>query len=72
MSGAINSSFDIRLRAVRAVLDEQLPVTIVAQAYGTDRSTVHRWIARFQTHDEQGLVRRPANGRPRKLADLDH
>jgi transposase len=72
MSGAINSSFDIRLRAVRAVLDERLPVTVVAQAYGMDRTTVHRWIARFQTQKELGLVRRPGNGRPRKVAQLDH
>lgn len=72
MSGATNSSFDIRLRAVHAVVDEHLPVTVVAQAYRTDRSTVHRWIARFRAHDEQGLVRRPGNGRPRKLAELDY
>ena len=38
MSGAVYSTYDIRVRAVHAVVDEGLPVTVVAQAYGTDRS----------------------------------
>jgi transposase-like protein len=46
MSGGIYSTYEIRVRAVRAVVEERLPVTVVAQAYGTDRSTVHRWISR--------------------------
>ena len=72
MSGATTySTFDIRVRAVRAVLDEQLPVTVVAQAYGTDRSTVHRWISRYHDTGESGLVRRAVSGRPRKLAEVD-
>lgn len=71
MSGATHSTYDIRLRAVRAVLDEQIAVTLVAQAYGTDRTTVHRWVARFQENQEAGLARRPGNGRPRKLGSLD-
>lgn len=71
MSGAIHSTYDIRLRAVRAVLDEQLPVTVVAQAYGTDRSTVHRWVSRFEASGEPGLLRKEGNGRPRRLESLD-
>ena len=71
MSGAVQSNYEIRLRAVRAVLDEQLPVTLVAQAYGTDRSTVHRWISRYLSDGESGLLRKPGNGRPRKLEALD-
>jgi transposase len=71
MSGAIHSTYDIRLRAVGAVLDEQLPVTVVAQAYGTNRSTVHRWISRFEASGESGLLRKKGNGRPRKLESLD-
>lgn len=71
MSGGVHVSYESRLRAVRAVLEEQLSVTVVAQAHGTDRSTVHRWIARFQARGESGLQRRGGNGRPRKLQSLD-
>jgi transposase len=72
MGGAIYSTYDIRLRAVHAALEEQLPVTLVAQAYGTDRSTIHRWIGRYRTAGGvRGLVRRPVSGRPRKLEELD-
>ena len=65
------STYDIRVRATRAVLEEGLPVTVVAQAYGTDRSTIHRWLSRVESHGDVGLTRRPVSGRPRKLVDLD-
>lgn len=65
------STFDVRVRAVRAVIDEGMTVTEIAQAYGTDRSTLHRWLARFDAEGEDGLVRRPTPGRPRKIATLD-
>ena len=72
MSGGIYSTYEIRVRAVRAVVEEGLPVTVVAQAYGTDRSTVHRWISRYEAAaGEEGLLRRPVSGRPRKLDTLD-
>lgn len=71
MSEDAYSTYDIRIRAVRAVIDEQLSVTVVAQAYCTDRSTVHRWLARFRSSGEAGLVRQPVSGRPRKVAGLD-
>jgi transposase len=61
----------MRIRAVHAVLDEGLSVTEVALAYGTDRTTVHRWLARFDAEGEDGLLRRPVPGRPRKIATLD-
>jgi len=66
-----NTTFDVRFRAVRAVLEEQLPVTVVAQAYGTNRSTVHRWLARFHEGGDIALERRPVSGRPRKVESLD-
>lgn len=65
------STFDVRIRAVRAVMDDGLTVTDVAQAYGTDRSTIHRWLNRFADDGENGLERSPVPGRPRKLAGLD-
>jgi transposase len=71
MSGAVHSTYDIRLRAVRAVCDQHLPVTVVARAYGTDRTTVHRWISRFRGNGEPGLLRKRVNGRPRKLDEID-
>ena len=71
MSEDAYSTYDIRIRAVRAVIDEQLSVTVVAQAYCTDRTTVHRWLARYRAGGESGLVRQPVSGRPRKVARLD-
>jgi transposase len=71
MSDGTYSTYDIRIRAIRAVREECIPVTVVAQAYGTDRSTVHRWLSRFDTLGDAGLVRRPVSGRPRKVASLD-
>ena len=72
MDGAAYSTFEIRGRAVHAVLEEALPVTVVARAFGTDRSTIHRWLARFHAAGgEQGLLRQPVPGRPRKLENLD-
>lgn len=65
------STYETRLRAVRAVVDERLSITVVARAYGTDRSTIHRWLARYYDDGKSGLLRRPVKGRPRKLEDLD-
>jgi transposase len=65
------STYDVRVRAVQAVLEDNLSVTEVALAYGTDRSTLHRWLGRYQTEGEIGLHRRPVPGRPRKIASLD-
>lgn len=71
MSGRNHSTYEIRQRAVWAVVQEGLPVTVVAQAYQTDRITLYRWLARYKQEGEQGLLRRPVTGRPRKLAELD-
>jgi transposase len=65
------STYEVRVRAVRAVLDEGMTVTEVAQAFGTDRTTLHRWLARFDAEGQEGLQRRPVPGRPRKIARLD-
>jgi transposase len=62
-----NSTYDVRVRAVRAVVEDGLSVTEVAQAYGADRSTLHRWLARFYGEGDEGLMRRPVPGRPRKM-----
>ena len=71
MEGTGYSTFDVRFRAVQAVREERLPVAVVARAYGTDRTTIHRWLSRYDREGDAGLVRRPVSGRPRKLARLD-
>ena len=65
------STLDIRARAVHAVVEERLPVRVVSQAYGTDRSTIHRWVSRYRNNGDSGLLRRPVSGRPRKVKHLD-
>lgn len=63
-----HSTHDVR---VRAVVDDGMPIAEVAQAYSTDRSTIHRWMARFAARGEAGLTWSPVPGRPRKVADFD-
>ena len=43
----------------------------IADAYGADRSTVFRWVKRYEQEGEEGLLRRPVAGRPRKLGQMD-
>lgn len=70
MREATYSTYDIRVRAVRAV-EEGMPVADVAKAYHTHRSTVHRWVSRYhQQGGTDGLVRRPGSGRPRVIGQL--
>lgn len=65
------STYNIRVRAVRACLGG-MPVADVASAYQTHRSTVHRWVSRYEKENgEKGLMRKPVSGRPRKLVGLD-
>jgi transposase len=65
------STYEVRVRAVRAVLEDGKTVTRVAEAFGTNRSTLHRWLARFEAEGQSGLSRRPVPGRPRRMAMLD-
>jgi transposase len=64
------STYELRARAVQAVCDG-MPVTLVAQAYQVDRTTLQRWLARYRQHgDYRGLQRKAGSGRPRKLGNL--
>lgn len=63
------STIEIRQSAVRAVL-QGMPVGQVAAAYHVDRTTLYRWVQRFEQSGEDGLRRRPGSGRPRKLEEL--
>ena len=69
MDGHGYSTLDVRIRAVEAVRNG-MPVSQTATAYGVDRATLHRWLARHDQDGEQGLQRRPVSGRPRKLAGV--
>jgi len=64
------STLEIRVRAVEAVC-RGLPVGEVADAYGIDRTTLYRWVTRFDDKGSDGLRRKMGSGRPRLLEDLD-
>ena len=63
------STLEIRVRAVEAV-GRGLPVGEVADAYGIDRSTLFRWVNRFDEKGLNGLERKVGSGRPRLLEDV--
>ena len=67
-----NSTYEIRLLAVKAVLDG-MTIADVAKAYQTDRTTIHRWLNNYKENNgAEGLKRKPVSGRPRKLHDLSY
>ena len=61
----------MRTGAVQAVLCAGLPVGDVAKAYSTDRTTLFRWLKRYQRQGEIGLRRQVGSGRPRKLRQMN-
>jgi transposase len=70
MKEAKYSTYELRTRAVQA-LGAGMPVLLVAQAYGVDRTTLYRWrVQHDQAGGPEGLLRRPGSGRPRKLQEL--
>jgi len=70
MQHAIYSTQEVRVRAVQAVLDG-LTVVQVAKAFQVERTTLHRWLARYHAQGGvDGLQRLPGSGRPRKLEGL--
>jgi transposase len=64
------STFDVRIRAVEAV-KRGLAVGQVADAFNVDRTTLFRWVQRYDSNGEDGLRRKPVSGRPRLLEELD-
>ena len=71
MKVAKYSTYEMRVRAVQAVKNGQ-PVSQVAKSYQTNATTIYRWIKKYdETGSEEGLVRKPGSGRPRKLKDID-
>jgi len=65
------STYEIRLRAVNAVHDG-IHIEEVAKVYQTHRSTIYRWLEKQKMKtDNEGLIRKPGSGRPRKLQKLN-
>lgn len=56
-----------RQRAIALLKEGHAPVE-VARVLGVDRRSVRRWNARFRRQGAEGLVARPAPGRPSKLS----
>ena len=61
------STHEVRERAVKAVVKGH-GISEVAATYDIHRSTLHRWVTRYEEHGSlEGLARRPGSGRPRIL-----
>jgi transposase len=69
MSEGSHFSADVRQRAIAAVL-EGMPKTHVARAFGVDRTTLFRWMQKYDAEGNVGLLRKTGSGRPRKLEEL--
>ncbi len=59
----------VRERAIEAV-QNGIPKSTVAEAYGVSRLTIYRWLQRFDDGGTEGLERKAGSGRPRKLEEL--
>lgn len=70
MSEGTHLSAEVRRRAVRAVRDG-MSRRGVAAAYGVERSTLYRWMQKYEVRGESGLDRQAGSGRPRKLEKLN-
>lgn len=64
------STLEVRIRAIEAVC-RGLPVGEVAIAYGIDRTTLFRWICRYDSNGTEGLERKRGSARPRVLEALN-
>jgi transposase len=64
------STVEVRERAVQAVLRGQ-PLVQVADAHGVDRTTLYRWVRRFDAEGDNGLLRQRGSGRPCLLVRFD-
>lgn len=61
------STYEVRERAVKAVLKGH-SISGVADTYDVHRSTLHRWVSRYEESGSfEGLARRPGSGRHRIL-----
>lgn len=49
----------LRLQVTRQILDEHLPASRVARAFGLSLTTVNEWLRRYKADGEAGLVPKP-------------
>jgi transposase len=63
------SPADLEQRRRRAIelLEQDVPVHVVADRLGVDRRSVRRWKRAYRRRGEAGVAARPAPGRPSKL-----
>ncbi len=69
MSEGTHFTSVVRQRAAVAVV-EGMTIADVAAAYGVDRKTVSRWVAKLRDGGSDDLQRKSGSGRPRKLEEL--
>jgi len=69
MSEGTHLAAEVRERAVRAVQDG-MSRKAVATAYGVERTTLYRWVRKYDIDGESGLERKAGSGRRRKLEEL--
>ncbi|WP_180271460.1 helix-turn-helix domain-containing protein [Fredinandcohnia onubensis] len=51
-----HSTIEIKIKAVRRVMDEHSPVALVAKDLGLHRDTVNRWVNAYKEKGEKGLI----------------
>lgn len=61
MSEGSYSTYEVRVRAVGALM-KGLPLGKVADAFSVDRTTLYRWLKRYETNGEGGLLRLKGSG----------
>lgn len=69
MSEGTHLSAEVRERAVRAVQDG-MSRKAVAAAFGVERTTLYRWMQKYEVDGDSGLERKAGSGRRRKLEEL--
>src|SRR3990172_1688536 len=69
MSEGTHLLAEVRQRAVRAVQDG-MSRKAVAAAYGVERTTLYRWMQKYEVDGESGMERKAGSGRRRKLEEL--
>lgn len=60
----------LRQRAIHLLQAGESP-EVVAESLGINRSTIYRWIGRFEAGGQAGLADQPKSGRPSKLSASD-
>lgn len=69
--GSKNYSNDIREKAIKEVLDDSLKVSVVADKYNLDPSTLYRWLQRYNKEGEKAFNPRTV-GRKKKKGNTDY